>query len=104
MRFIVRAAYMELKGECANPLEQCFVVTAKAIAAKTGLSHVYCHRLITRYIGKWHRACAKPQLSVMQKTRRVKMAMQFEADMEQFGPEWLDNVIFTDESYIQEWV
>ena len=102
MRFIVQAAYMELKGQCKNPMEQCFLLTAKAVAAKTGLSHQYVHRLITRYIGKWHRACAKPLLTDLQISRRLKMADKFEAMMEVYGPEWLDNIIFTDESYIQE--
>ena len=94
---------MEIKGQCKDAREQCFLLTAKAVAKKTQLSHFYCHRLITRHIGKWHRACAKPLLSDMAKSRRVLMAEKFEAMMEKHGPQWLDNIIFTDESYIQGW-
>ena len=90
-----------MQGQCQNAMEQCFMVTAKAVAEKTNLTHVHCHRLITQNIGKWHRACAKPLLSNMAKSRRVKMAEKFEDMMKKHGPQWLDNVIFTDESYIQ---
>ena len=92
---------MEIKGQCQNAIEECFMLTAKAVAQKTQLSHFYCHRLITQNIGRWHRACAKPLLSDMAKSRRVRMAEKFEEMMEKYGPQWLDSVIFTDESYIQ---
>ena len=99
----MKTAFMEMKEGCKNVVEQCFMLTAKAVAARVQLSHAYTHRLITENIGKWHRAVGKPLLSDMQKSRRLQMAQKMEGMMEAHGAQWLDNVIFTDESYIQEW-
>ena len=91
----------QIQDEMEDNIEECFVLTSRTLGAKMKISHSQANKYLNEVLGKWRTLKNSPLLTDEHKQRRITMAKKFEQYKTIWGEDFIDRVIWTDESNIE---